>query len=93
MTLAEIRFSDKVMLQEAVSGVSGRRRGGRGMTIRTKRDLCRILGAVAFLAVLGIVGGMDMGIMPVGRGAILAVLSEATGAALLWKGGVIHRWE
>lgn len=60
------------------------------MTIRVKRDLCRILGAVAFLAVLGIVGGMEWGDIPVLRGGILAAAGEAVGAAAWWKGGVIR---
>lgn len=60
------------------------------MTIRTRRTICRVLGAVAFLAVLGIVGGMDLGIIPVLRGGALAALCELVGAAAWWKGGVIR---
>lgn len=60
------------------------------MKTMTKRTICRVLGAVAFLAVLGIVGGMDLGLMPVLRGGILAALCEAVGAAAWWKGGVIR---
>ena len=60
------------------------------MSIRTKRTICRVLGAVVMLAVLGIVGGMDLGIMPIGKGAALAFACEIVGAALLWKGGVIR---
>ena len=60
------------------------------MSIRTKRTICRVLGAVAMLAVLGIVGGMDLGIMPIGKGAALAFACEILGEALLWKGGVIQ---
>lgn len=60
------------------------------MSIQTKRTICRVLGAVAMLAVLGIIGGMDLGIMPIGKGAALAAASEIVGAALLWKGGVIQ---
>lgn len=60
------------------------------MKTRTKRTACRILGLTLLLAMLGIVRGMDMGIMPVGRGAVLALTSEAVGTALLWKGGVIR---
>lgn len=61
------------------------------MTLRTKRTVCRILGAVAFLAVLGIVGGMDLGLIPVLRGGILAAACELIGAAAWWKAGVIRR--
>ena len=63
------------------------------MKVKTKRTICRIMGLTLLLAMLGIVRGMDMGIMPVGKGAALALASEAAGAALLWKGGVIRRWE
>ena len=61
------------------------------MKIKTKRTLCRVIGFMAFLMMFGIVKGMDIGIMPIGRGAALALTSELVGAALLWKGGVI-RW-
>ena len=60
------------------------------MTIRTKRTICRAVGFLALLLALGFVGGMDMGIMPIGRGAVLALTSEAVGTALLWKGGVLR---
>lgn len=61
------------------------------MTIKTKRTLCRVIGFMAFLMMFGIVKGMDMGIMPVGKGAALALSCEIVGAAALWKGGVL-RW-
>lgn len=60
------------------------------MKVKAKRTTCRILGLTLFLLMLGIVRGMDMGIMPVGRGAVLALTSEAVGTALLWKGGVLR---
>lgn len=60
------------------------------MTIKTKRTICRIMGLTLLLAMLGIVRGMDMGIMPVGKGAALALSCEIVGAAALWKGGVIR---
>lgn len=59
------------------------------MKVKEKRTICRILGLTLFLLTLGIVGGMEWGDIPVRTGAALAVLSEAVGAALLWKGGVI----
>lgn len=59
------------------------------MKVKEKRTICRILGLTLFLLTLGIARGMDMGIMPIGKGAALALASEAAGAALLWKGGVI----
>lgn len=62
------------------------------MKVKTKRTICRILGLTLLLAMLGIVRGMDMGIMPVGRGAVLALGCEIVGAAALWKGGVLRGW-
>lgn len=59
------------------------------MKVKTKRTICRIMGLTLLLAMLGIVRGMDMGIMPVGKGAALALGCELVGAAALWKGGVI----
>ena len=63
------------------------------MKVKTKIRICRTVGFLLFVLMLGIVRGMDMGIMPIGKGAALALASEAAGAALLWKGGVIRRWE
>lgn len=60
------------------------------MKTTTKRMICRILGALAFLLMLGIVRGMDLGLMPVLRGGVLAAACEAVGAAAWWKGGVIR---
>ena len=60
------------------------------MTIRTKRTICRVLGAAAMLVMILLVGGTEMGWMPFGKGAALAAASEIAGAALLWKGGVIR---
>lgn len=61
------------------------------VTIKTKRTICRTVGFLLFLLMLGIVRGMEMGIMPVGKGAALALSCELVGAAALWKGGVL-RW-
>lgn len=60
------------------------------MKTSTKRTLCRALGALAFLAMILLVGGTERGWMPFGKGTALAVFCEVTGAALLWKGGVIR---
>lgn len=60
------------------------------MNAKAKRTICRILGAVAFLLMLGIVGGMEWGDLPVLRGGILAATCELVGAAAWWKGGVIR---
>lgn len=60
------------------------------MTVKLKIRICRAVGAVAFLAVLGIVGGMEWGDIPALRGGALAALCELVGAAAWWKGGVIR---
>jgi hypothetical protein len=60
------------------------------MNIRTKKHICIALGLLAFVLTLGAVGGMELGIMPIGKGAALACGSEALSAALLWKGGVLR---
>ena len=60
------------------------------MRIKTKKRICITVGLLALLLALGIVGGMEWGDIPIGRGAALALFCEALGAALLWKGGVIR---
>lgn len=62
------------------------------MKIKTKIRVCRILGALALLAMILLVGGTEMGWMPFGNGTALAAACEVVGAALLWKGGVIRCW-
>ncbi len=59
------------------------------MTIRTKRTICRALGALAFLAMILLVGGTERGWLPM-TAMWWAILLELIGAALLWKGGVIR---
>ena len=59
------------------------------MTVKLKIRICRALGAVAFLAVLGIVGGTERGWLTM-TAMWWAFLLELVGAALLWKGGVIR---
>lgn len=60
------------------------------LSVRNKKRICVAVGLTLFLVTLGIVGGMDMGIMPVGKGAALALSCEIVGAAALWKGGVLR---
>ena len=62
------------------------------MRTKTKRRICRILGTLALLTMILLVGGTEMGWMPFGKGMALAAFCEAAGAALLWKGGVIRCW-
>lgn len=60
------------------------------MKTSTKRTICRVLGALALLVMILLVGGTEMGWMPFGKGMALAAFCEAAGAALLWKGSVIR---
>lgn len=60
------------------------------MKIRTKRTICIAVGALAFLLMLGVIGGMDLGTIRFGAGAAWAIGLEAAGIAALWKGGVIR---
>ena len=60
------------------------------MKVRTKKRICVAVGLLAFLLMLFFVGGTEMGWMPFGKGIALAAFCEVTGAALLWKGGVIR---
>ena len=57
--------------------------------MKTKRTICRALGALAMLAVIFIVGGTERGWMPM-TAMWWAFLLELIGAALLWKAGVIR---
>lgn len=60
------------------------------MKIRTKKRICVTVGLLAFLTMLGIVGGMDIGTIPFWRGAALSALCELTAVCAWWKGGVLH---
>ena len=60
------------------------------MTKRQKKRICTVLGFMLFVLMLGIVRGMDMGIMPVVKGAILSISCELVGAFLLYKAGVVR---
>ena len=60
------------------------------MKVRTKKRLCVAVGLLAFLAMLGVVGGMEWGNIPFWRGAALSALCELTGIAMLYKGGVFR---
>lgn len=61
------------------------------MSNRTKRCISALVGALAFLAVLCIVGTMEAGRCLVIRAALLAAFCELLGAAALWKAGLIRR--
>lgn len=61
------------------------------MQIMIKKRICATLGFLAFLLMLGFVGGMERELIAVGKGAALALSCEIVGAAALWKGGVIRR--
>ena len=60
------------------------------MKVSTKITICRVLGFMLLLVMLGAVGGMEVGAMSIGKGAVLAISSELVGAFLLWKGGVVR---
>lgn len=60
------------------------------MKVKTKRTICRIMGLTLLLAMLGIVGGMDVGTIPFWRGAALSALCELTAVCAWWKGGVLR---
>ena len=60
------------------------------MNVKLKIRICRVLGALALLAMIMLVSGAEMGWMPVGKGMALAAASEMLGTFLLWKGGVIR---
>lgn len=59
------------------------------MKIRTKKRIAAAVGAVAFLAMLGIVGGTERGWLPM-TAMWWAFLLELVGVALLWKAGVVR---
>ena len=63
----------------------------RKMKMHTKKTVTAAAGWLAFLAVLGIVGGMEWGDIPTLRGGALAAACELIGAAAWWKAGVIRR--
>jgi len=60
------------------------------MTIRQKKRICTVLGFTLLVLMLGFVGGMELGTLPMGKGAFLALGSELVGTFLLYKAGVIR---
>ena len=59
------------------------------MRIRTKKRICVGFAAACLLAMLGVVGGMDLGTIRFGTGAAWAIGLEAVGVTALWKAGVL----
>lgn len=59
------------------------------MRTRFKKRICVAVGLLAFLTMLGIVGGTERGWLPM-TAVWWAFLLELVGAALLWKAGVIR---
>lgn len=60
------------------------------MKVKTKITICRVLGFLLLFMMVGVVGGMELGTLPIGKGAFLALGSELVGAFLLYKAGVIR---
>ena len=60
------------------------------MKIRMKKRIAAAVGLLAFLAMLGVVGGMEVGTIPFWRGAALSALCELTAVCAWWKGGVFR---
>ena len=60
------------------------------MKTRTKQAICVAVGLLAFLAMLGIVGGMEWGSIPFWRGVALSALCELTAVCAWYKGGVFR---
>jgi hypothetical protein len=60
------------------------------MTVRQKKRICTVLGFMLLVLVLGFVGGMELGTLPIGKGAFLALGCELVGAFLLYKAGVVR---
>ena len=60
------------------------------MSIKTKKRICITVGLLALLLALGIVGGMDRGDIPIGRGAALALFCETLWAGCWWKAGWVR---
>ena len=60
------------------------------MKVRTKKRICVAVGLLAFLAMLGIIGGMDLGSIPFWRGVALSVACELTAVCAWYKGGVFR---
>ena len=60
------------------------------MTVRQKKRICTVLGFTLLVLVLGFVGGMELGTLPIGKGVFLALGAELVGAFLLYKAGVVR---
>lgn len=60
------------------------------MKTRMKQRICVAVGLLAFLAMLGIVGGMEWDNIPLWRGAALSALCELTAVCAWYKGGVLR---
>jgi len=60
------------------------------MRVRTKKRLCVAVGLLAFLTMLGIIGGCELGTISFWRGAALSALCELTAVCAWYKGGVFR---
>ena len=73
------------------AGVGTLQIGGNATEVKTKKRVAVAVGCMAFLLTPGCVGGMELGDMPIGRGAALAAFCELVWAAAWWKAGWI-KW-
>ena len=60
------------------------------MKTRTKRRICGWIAGIAFFLMLGCVGGVECGTLPLVRGMILAVFFLAVFALAAYKGGYMR---
>lgn len=61
------------------------------MTIKTKRRICSTICLAGFLLLLGAVGGLELGTLPLGTGTVLALAGLGVFAAAAYKGGFFRR--
>ena len=62
------------------------------MKAKTKRTITLALAFIVLFLMMGIIGGMELQTISLGKGCLLAGLCEAVGKFLLWKAGVVRVW-
>lgn len=61
------------------------------MKTHIKRRLCAIVSALGFLFAMGVVGGLEHDLIPLGRGALYAMAGLAVWAVATHVGGFTRR--